>query len=151
MPLAGGPVAVVPSAIGWQAVAPLVGGPVAVVAPLTWRWVATSHSRTVPSTLALARVLPSGLNATEVTEPVWPVRELPACRPAATGHNRTGPFMLPLARVLPSGLNATETITEYTPLVWPVTRSLIGCPGAAGTGMIWRVTTRSGKEQEQLA
>src|SRR5262249_14398775 len=75
--LAGGPVAVVAPAIGWQAVAPLVGGAVAVVAPLAWRWVATSHSRIVLSTLALARVLPLGLNAPEATGPVWPVRGLP--------------------------------------------------------------------------
>ena len=40
------------------------------------RPVATSHSRTVPSSLPLARVLPSGLNATESTGPVWPVRIL---------------------------------------------------------------------------
>ena len=34
--------------------------------PIGWP-VATSHSRTVPSSLPLARVLPSGLNATEQT------------------------------------------------------------------------------------
>ena len=37
--------------------------------PICWR-VATSHNRTVPSALPLARVLPSGLNATEKTESV---------------------------------------------------------------------------------
>jgi hypothetical protein len=38
------------------------------------RPVATSHSRIVSSALPLARVLPSGLNATESTQLVWPVR-----------------------------------------------------------------------------
>lgn len=33
-----------------------------------------SQIRTVWSSLALARRLPSGLNATENTQPVWPVR-----------------------------------------------------------------------------
>ena len=69
---------------------------------------ATSHSRTVPSPLPLARVLPSGLNATESTGPVWPVSGPPIGRPVATSHSRTVPSALPLARVLPSGLNATE-------------------------------------------
>src|SRR5215467_1714527 len=39
---------------------------------------ATFHSRTVPSVLPVARVVPSGLNATEVTGPVCPVRGGPA-------------------------------------------------------------------------
>ena len=90
------------------------------------RWVATSHSRTVPSPppgtpspLPLARVLPSGLNATELTFPAWPVRGLPICRRVAAFHSRTVPSSLPLARVLPSGLNATELTT----------------PGVAGEGV----------------
>ena len=73
-----------------------------------WRRVATSHNRTVPSPLPVARVLPSGLNATESTAPVWPVRGFLLWRWVATSHNRTVPSPLPLARVLPSGLNATE-------------------------------------------
>ena len=73
------------------------------------RWpVATSHNRTVPSSPPLARVLPSGLNATDKTWPVWPVRGSPAGWPVATSHSRTVPSSLPLARVLPSGLNATD-------------------------------------------
>ena len=44
-----------------------------------WRWLATSHSRTVSSAPPVARVLPSGLNATESTESVWPVRGEPTC------------------------------------------------------------------------
>ena len=35
--------------------------------------VSASHSRTVVSALALASRCPSGLNATDVTKPVWPV------------------------------------------------------------------------------
>ena len=80
---------------------PVSGSPI-------WRPVATSHSRTVPSSPPLARVLPSGLNATAMTEPVWPVSGLPICRRVATSHSRTVPSSPPLARVLPSGLNATE-------------------------------------------
>ena len=33
----------------------------------------TSHNRTVPSSLPLARVVPSGENDTDKTQPVWPV------------------------------------------------------------------------------
>ena len=47
-----------------------------VVAQIRWiaRSTSISHSRTVRSALPLARVRPSGLNATELTELVWPVR-----------------------------------------------------------------------------
>jgi hypothetical protein len=38
-----------------------------------FRWVATSHSRIDSSLQPLARILPSGLNATETTPRVWPV------------------------------------------------------------------------------
>lgn len=38
------------------------------------RLASTFHSRAVPSLPAVARVLPSGLNATAATAPVWPVR-----------------------------------------------------------------------------
>jgi hypothetical protein len=69
--------------------------------------VARSHRRTVWSGLALARVLPSGLNATEVTGPEGPVRGRLICRPLDRSHNRTAPSALPVARV-PSGLSATE-------------------------------------------
>ena len=83
------------------------------------RWLATSHSRTVLSPLPLARVLPSGLNATEKTLPVWPVSGAPTGRWLATSHSRTVLSSLPLARVLPSGLNATESTVS----VWPVSGS----------------------------
>ena len=72
------------------------------------RWVATSHSRTVPSPLPLASVVPSGLNATEPTGPVWPVSGAPIGRWVATSHSRTVSSAPPLASVVPSGLNATE-------------------------------------------
>ena len=69
-----------------------------------------------------ARVLPSGLNATEQTAPVWPVNALPIRRSVATSHNRAPlSARLPLARVLPSGLNATEP----TGPVWPARESPI--------------------------
>ena len=60
--------------------------------------VATSHSRTVPSSLPVASVLPSGLNATDHTEPVWPVSGgADAGWPVATSHSRTVPSSLPVA------------------------------------------------------
>ena len=91
---------------------PLAGGPVAVVAPP----VATSHNRTVPSSLPVARVLPSGLNATDQTAPACAVRGLPIWRWVATSHNRTVPSSLPVARVLPSGLNATDQTSRVCPV-----------------------------------
>ena len=74
--------------------------------------VAGSHSRTVPSFSALARILPSGLNATALK----PYR--PAWRPAPIGSAggrvpqpdralRLPPPGPLAARVLPSGLNAS--------------------------------------------
>jgi len=46
------------------------------------RWIAWSmfivHNRTVLSPLLLARVCPSGLNTTEPTALVWPVRGWPS-------------------------------------------------------------------------
>ena len=60
----------------------------------------------VPSRLPLASVCPSGLNATESTAPVPPVRRWPSglgCAGSATSHSRTVPSRLPLASVCPSG------------------------------------------------
>jgi hypothetical protein len=65
------------------------------------------QSRTVWSALALASVLPSGLNATAKTESVWPVRGSPWGWPVAVSQSRTLWSALALASVLPSGLNAT--------------------------------------------
>ena len=45
-----------------------------VVSGLGWWGSLTSHSRAVWSSLAVARVCPSGLNATALTALVWPVR-----------------------------------------------------------------------------
>ena len=68
--------------------------------------VAGSHSRTVPSSPAEASRRPSGLNATAITAPVWPVRV--ACSaPVAGSHSRTVPSSLAEASSRPSGLNAT--------------------------------------------
>src|SRR6516225_3910489 len=83
--------------------------------------VATFQNRTVPSELPLAKVLRSGLNATELTGPVWPVRAA-ICRRVATSHRMAVPLLLPVARVVPSGLNATEV----TPPVWAVRGPPIG-------------------------
>lgn len=48
-----------------------------------------SHNCDVPAALPLARILPSRLNATELTSPVCPVKEEPTCWSVATFHNRT--------------------------------------------------------------
>ena len=68
--------------------------------------------------LAVARVCPSGLNATEKTPLVWPVTVPSVCgwRGSLMSHNRAVSSPLAVARVCPSGLNATEK----TVLVWPV-------------------------------
>lgn len=57
-------------------------------------------------------VSPSGLNATERTSAVWPVR-VAVLRPVATSHTISVP---PLTRVLPSGLNATESTARVEAL-----------------------------------
>ena len=87
---------------------------------------ATSHSRTVPSAPPLvARILPSGLNATAST-PVS-VRRLPVCRTAVMGdptcrswdtfHSRAVPSLPPVTRILPFGLNATASTPLSRPLL----------------------------------
>ena len=99
---------------------------------------ATSHSWTVPLPLPLnglvplANVCPSGLNATESTNPspvwVWPIMR--GCAGLTTSHSRTVPSAPTLASVCPSGLNATDT-TGPLPLAvrrWPSGR---GCAGSA--------------------
>ena len=68
-----------------------------------WAGSVTFHSQIVPSPLPAARVCPSGLNATEPTLPVGPVRTVDG-----RFHSRIVPSSLPAARVCPSGLNATE-------------------------------------------
>ena len=67
-----------------------------------------------PQPPPLARVWPSGLNATLQTDSVWPSR---VCWrvPVAMFHRRTMLSQPPLARVWPSGLNATL----QTDSVWP--------------------------------
>ena len=75
------------------------------------------------SSLPVARVCPSGANATDDTAPVWPVSGSP--EPAAAGSGPRRPTActvwsaLPVARVCPSGANATA----YTASVWPVSGS----------------------------
>jgi hypothetical protein len=67
---------------------------------------ATSHSLTVLPSLPEARVLPSGLNATDMTREVCSSR-VAVFLPLATSHSRT--ISAPEdASVLLSGLNATE-------------------------------------------
>ena len=51
--------------------------------------------------------VPSGLNATLITGPVWPVSGAPMGWPVAASHSRTVLSALPEAMRCPSGLNAT--------------------------------------------
>ena len=73
-----------------------------------------SHSRIVPSRLALAREVPSGENATEVTIDVCPSR-VAWSWPMSGSHSRTVPSSLALAREVPSGENATDHIQSVCP------------------------------------
>jgi hypothetical protein len=79
-----------------------------------------SHSRAVVSSLAVARVCPSGLKTTEETVPVWPIK-VPSdvgWRGLLISHNRAVRSALAVARVRPSGPKATDR----TGAVWPVSR-----------------------------
>src|SRR5262249_32249861 len=77
----------------------------------------TSQTLTVPPTLAEAICLPSGLNATLFTQPVWPRSVWTS--PLASSQTLTVPSLLPHARRLSSGLNATL----FTPPVGSVSTS----------------------------
>src|SRR5579859_7618812 len=70
------------------------------------RWVATSHNRTLLSTLEDASHFPSGLNATPNTRPVCPVKT-PIGLPVPASHRRIKLSSPPDASSLPSGLTAT--------------------------------------------
>ena len=74
-----------------------------------------SHSRTVPSPLPLANMLPSGLNATLLTQDVCPVSVSIDC-PVTASHSRTVLSSLPLASMAPSGLKATLLISAVCPM-----------------------------------
>ena len=72
--------------------------------------------------------MPSGLNATLCTAPVWPVSGAPTGWPVSASHTRTVLSPLPEAMRLPSGLNATLVTVS----VWPVS----GCADRlAGVGV----------------
>src|SRR5262245_3927407 len=88
-----------------------------VVLASLWGGLATFHSRTVPSVLPVARVVPPGLNATEVTGPVCPVRGGPAGWWVVRSHSCAVPSLLPVARVVPCGLNATEVTLPVKGLI----------------------------------
>src|SRR6476619_3261327 len=90
-------------------------------------WLVIYHSRIAASPLPLARVVPSGLNATDWTAPVWSSGS-PMGWWVATSHSRSvSSLALPLARVVPSGLNATDATypawTSGLPMGWWVATS----------------------------
>ena len=72
-------------------------------------------------------VSPSGLNATLVTELVWPVSGWPIGCPVSMFHSRTVLSLLPEANVLPSGLKATlftpAKLVRDVPRAWPLVTS----------------------------
>jgi hypothetical protein len=79
-----------------------------------------SHSCAVPSTLMVARVWPSWLNATLRAGPTRAEITLPVCCRVLTFHSRTVSLALALARVLPFGLNAMLAIEPEVPNGAPV-------------------------------
>src|SRR5262249_60974269 len=76
---------------------------------------ATSHSLTVLSTPAEARVVPSGLQETDNTPSVCPLRTAFSW-PVCGSHSLTVLSMLAEASVLPSGLYATARTQPVCPL-----------------------------------
>ena len=78
--------------------------------------VVTSHSLTVPSLDADARVLPSGEKATELTQDVCP-KSVPVLDPVATSHSLTVPSRDADATVLLSGEKATERTQFLCPIL----------------------------------
>src|SRR5258708_21963750 len=73
-----------------------------------------SHTRTVPSSLALASLRRSLLNATFQTTLVCPCN-VASSRPLGDSCSRIVPSQLPLASSRPSA----ESVTPRTTLVWP--------------------------------
>ena len=90
----------------------------------------------VSSSLPLARVCPSGLNETLLTQSVCPV-SVRITRPVPTSHKRMVSSSLPLARVCPSGLNETLKTKDVCPVSResssPVCVSYSQIPGALPT------------------
>ena len=86
---------------------------------------ATSHSRTVRSSLAVASSAPSGLNATARTASVWPASG--GAVGLAGGHvpQPHRPVGAGGGQQRPSGLNATPV----TASVWPVSGGAVGLAG----------------------
>ena len=76
----------------------------------------------------MARRCPSGLNATPVTAPVWPVSGAPTGWPVSASHSRT--VSSPLADGQPVPVGA-ERHTAYTVPVWPVSGAPTGWPVSA--------------------
>jgi hypothetical protein len=66
-----------------------------------------SHSFTVLSCEPLARILPEGLKATELTQSVCPVKVCMLLQ-LVVSHSFTVLSNEPLARTLPEGLKATD-------------------------------------------
>ena len=74
-----------------------------------------SHRRKVLSSEPETRRRPSGLKATEFTQPLWPFRGEPIGLPLKPSHRRRVLSMETETRRCPSGLKATE----FTQPLWP--------------------------------
>src|SRR5436190_2069211 len=76
-----------------------------------------------PPLTAATMLLPSGLNAAEVTNPALPVRSTANDRPVAASNTRTVPSPHVVTTLLPSGLNAArpgdeQAVIEVTTRSW---------------------------------
>ena len=80
-----------------------------------------SHSRAVPSSLAVTMRVPSGLNAAELTQPVCPSRTASGC--PCPSHSRAVPSALAVTMRVPSALNAAEVTAPLCP-----SSTASGCP-----------------------
>src|SRR5436305_204338 len=99
-----------------------------------------SQSRTLLSSPPDARSLPSGLNAKENTQSVWPLRTAVSL-PVATSHTRTTLSPPAEASSFPSGLTVRDLTLPVCPTVSRVASSL-GCSSdSAETGSSAREAT----------
>jgi hypothetical protein len=90
-----------------------------------------SQSLTVLSLLLEAMIFPSGLKATEITAPLWPLRGSPTWAPEEASQSLTVLSLLLEAMIFPSGLK----VTEVTPLMWPSRGSPTWAPEEASQSL----------------
>jgi hypothetical protein len=97
--------------------------------------VATFQSWTVPSVLAAATVVPSGLNATASTGSRPELIGAPVSCPVAAAHSRMFPSESAVATVSPSGLNVAALAASLAPIGRAVIVARLArshCPASPG-------------------